>query len=117
MAIATVLGRTLMATAYSTGLGKYGALTSTAPGATTGTEISGGSPAYVRLAPAWGTASASVITTSAAMAFNVATGTTTVGFEFFDALTAGNYMDGVTITSQTFSSQGTYSITPTYTQA
>lgn len=116
MAIATVLGRTRMATGYSTIIGIYGALTSTAPGASTGTEISGGSPAYARIAPSWGTASASVITATG-MAFNVASGTTVVGFEFFDASTAGNYLDGVGITSQTFGAQGVYTITPTYTQA
>lgn len=116
MAIATVLGRTNMATAYSTTIGKYGALTSTAPGSTTGTEISGGSPAYARIAPVWGTASSSAITATG-MAFNVASGTTVVGFEFFDAATVGNYLDGVSITSQAFGSQGTYTITPTYTQS
>jgi hypothetical protein len=117
MAIATVLARTLMATAYSTTIGKYGALTTTAPGATSGTELTGGSPAYARLAPTWASASASAITTSAALAFNVGSGNTVVGFEFFDALTVGNYLDGAGITSQTFASQGTYSITPTYTQS
>lgn len=118
MAIATVLGRTNMATAYSTTIGKFGALTTTtAGGSTTGTEVTGGSPAYARIAPSWSTASASVITTSAALAFNVPTSTTVVGFEFFDAITAGNYLDGCVITSQTFASQGTYSITPTYTQS
>lgn len=118
MAIQTVLGRTTMATSYSTAIGKFGALTTgTVPGATTATEVSGGSPAYARIAPSWGTASASVITTTAALAFNVPASTTVTGFEFFDASTVGNYLDGCTITSQLFSSQGTYSITPTYTQS
>jgi hypothetical protein len=117
MAILTVLGRTTMATQYSTQIGKYGALTTTAPGSSTGTEVTGGAPAYARLAPSWSAASASVITTSAALTFNVPASTTVVGFEFFDALTVGNYLDGAGITSQVFSSQGTYAITPTYTQA
>jgi hypothetical protein len=117
MAIQSVLGRTTMATQYSTQIGKFGALTTTAPGATTGTEVSGGSPAYARLAPTWAAASASAITVTAALTFNVPASTTVVGFEFFDALTVGNYLDGATITSQTFASQGTYAITPTYTQS
>lgn len=117
MAIASVAGRTAMATAYAANLGKYGALSTTAPGSSAGTEVTGGSPAYARLAPSWGTASASVITVTAASTFNVPASTTVVGYEHFDALTSGNYMDGVTITSQTFSSQGTYAITPTYTQS
>lgn len=116
MAIQTVLGRTNMATAYSTTIGKFGALTTTAPSSTTGTEVTGGSPAYARIAPSWGTAATSAITATG-MAFNVPSGTTVVGFEFFDASTAGNYLDGVGITSQVFSSQGTYTITPTYTQS
>jgi hypothetical protein len=43
--------------------------------------------------------------------------TTVVGYEHFSAVTAGTYLDGVSITSQTFASQGTYAITPTYTQS
>lgn len=117
MAIQTATARTLLATAYSTAVGKFGALTTTAPGGTSGTEVSGGSPAYARIAPTWGTASASAITTTGGMAFNVPASTTVVGFEFFDASTAGNYLDGATVTSQTFASQGVYTITPTYTQS
>jgi hypothetical protein len=116
MAIQTVAARTLMATAYSTNIGKYGALVSTAPGSTTGTEISGGSPAYARVVPAWSGASASVIT-AGSMLFNVPSGASIVGFEFFDAATAGNYLDGTTVTTQAFASQGTYSVVPTYTQS
>lgn len=117
MAIQTATARNLLATAYSVNVGKYGALSTTAPGASAGTEVSGGSPAYARIAPSWAAASASAITTTAALAFNVPASTTVVGFEFYDAATIGNYLDGCTITSQTFASQGTYSITPTYTQA
>jgi hypothetical protein len=95
---------------------KYGALCSTAPTASAfGTELTSGSPAYARIASAWGAASAGAIT-QAAMAFNVAASTTVVGFGFFDAATVGNYQNACDITSQTFASQGTYSITPTYTQ-
>lgn len=112
---AATAGKTAMANAYKTAIGIYGALTTTAPSATTGTEVTGGAPAYARIAPTWGTASAGAVTTTAALTFNVPSGTTVVGFEFFDASTVGNYLDGASITSQTFSSQGTYAITPTYT--
>lgn len=117
MAVQTVTARNSLATAYSTSIGKYGALSTTAPGSSAGTEVSGGSPAYARIAPTWGTAASSAITTTAALAFNVPASTTVVGFEFYDAATAGNYLDGCSITSQTFASQGTYSVTPTYTQS
>lgn len=117
MAIQTVSARNTMATQYASQIGKFGALSTTAPGATAGTEVSGGAPAYARIAPSWGTASASAITTSAALSFNVPASTTVVGYEHYDAASAGNYLDGCGITSQLFSSQGTYAITPTYTQA
>jgi hypothetical protein len=100
-------------------LAAYGALTSTAPGTTTGTEISGGSPAYARKPLSWGTATTatpSVMSASAAT-FDVASGTTVVGFETYDAVTAGNYLNGAGITSQTFASQGTYAVTPTNTES
>ena len=104
-----------MATAYGTNC-TYGALSTTTPGSTAGTEVSGGSPAYARIATAWGAASASAIT-STALTFNVPASTSVVGYEHYTAETAGTYLDGVSITSQTFSSQGTYAITPTYTQS
>jgi hypothetical protein len=117
MAIQTATARNLLATAYSTSVGKFGALSTTAPGGSAGTEVSGGSPAYARIAPTWGAASASAITTTSALSFNVPAATTVVGFEFYDAATVGNYLDGCAITSQAFASQGVYAITPTYTQS
>lgn len=93
-------------------------LTSTAPGATTGTEISGGSPAYARVAAAWGTPNgATGVTTGTPAAVNVASGTTVVGVQYWSASTAGTYEDGASVTSQAFASQGTYTVTPTLTPA
>ncbi len=113
MAVQTVAMRNKLATAYGANA-TYGALSTTAPSATAGTEVSGGS--YARIAAAWGTAASSAITATA-MVFNVPASTTVVGFELYDAATAGNYLDGASITSQTFASAGTYTITPTYTQS
>jgi hypothetical protein len=93
----------------------HGALTTTAPTSTSGTEVSGGSPAYARKPISWPGATAGVMTATA-LVFDVPASTTVVGYENFDALTAGNYRDGASITSQTFASQGTYTVTPTYTQ-
>lgn len=115
MAIQVASTKTSLAASYAA-LALYGALTSTAPSATTGTEISGGSPAYARIACSW-TPGAAGVTTATAQVFNVAAGTTVVGYELFSASTGGTYIDGATITSQAFASQGTYSITPTFTQA
>ena len=94
----------------------YGALCTTAPTTSAfGTEVSGGSPVYTRLACSWGAASAGA-TTATGQAFNVPSGATPNGYGCFTALTAGTYLIGCDITAQTFSSQGTYTITPTYNQ-
>lgn len=115
MAVQTVTMRNALATAYKTNAA-YAALYTTTPGASAGTEVTGGSPAYARQASNWGTVAASAVTASPA-AFNVPASTTVVGAGFHDAVTAGNYLDGGTVTSQNFSSQGTYALTATYTQS
>lgn len=115
MAIQTSTMKNTLSDAYK-GAATHGALTTTAPGGTTGTEVSGGSPAYARKALSWGSSTAGVVSATAAV-FDVPASTTVVGFEVFSAITAGTYLDGVGITSQTFASQGTYTITPTFTQS
>lgn len=118
MAIAILAQRNALATAYGTNA-PYGALFTADPG-TTGTvtgEVTGGSPAYARVAMAWGAASASAITGSPQ--FNVPSGTTVTYFGVTAAGTAGtaDLRDRVAVTSQAFSSQGTYTVTATYTQS
>lgn len=115
MAIQTVAMRNLLVDAYKAAA-LYGALYSTAPGASAGTELTGGSPAYARKSISWGATSASASTASA-IVFDVGAGSTVAGFGVHSAVTAGTYYDGVTLTSQAFASQGTYSVTPTYTQS
>lgn len=91
-------------------------LTSTAPGSSSGTEISGGSPAYARVAAAWGTPNGVTgVTTGTPAAINVGSGTTVVGAQYWTLITAGTYYDGATVTSQTFATQGTYTVSPTLT--
>lgn len=115
MAIANATTRTAMAAYYAT-QAPWCALYSTAPGATAGTELIGGTPAYARKAATWGTAAASAVTSTPG-AMDVASGSTVAGVGFHSAATAGTYWDGATVTSQTFASQGTYTPTSTYTQA
>jgi len=115
MAIQTGTMKSILSDAYK-GSALYGALTTTAPGSSSGTEVSGGSPAYARKSLTWGSSSSGVVSATAVV-FDVPTGTTVVGFQVHSAVTAGTYYDGVGITSQTFASQGTYTITPTYTQS
>lgn len=113
MAIPVVATQNLLATYYGT-IALYGALSTTAPGATAGTEVTGGT--YARIASSWGTATGGVIT-AAAQVFNVPSGTTVVGYMHYSAATAGTYVNGASVTSQTFASAGTYSISASYTQS
>jgi hypothetical protein len=54
---------------------------------------------------------------ASAATVDIPSGTTIVGAGVHSAVTAGTYYDGGTVTSQAFASQGTYAITPTYTQS
>jgi len=115
MAIQTAQGKENLAVAYGTNA-PYGALYTTAPGATAGTEPTGGTPAYARKALTWAPGTVDGVVTATAT-FDVPTGTTIVGVGVHTALTGGAYLDGGTVTSQAFSSQGTYAVTFTYTQS
>lgn len=114
MTVLTSAMKNILSDAYK-GAALYGALTTTAPSSSSGTEVSGGSPAYARKSLSWGSSTAGVVSASAAT-FDVPASTTVVGFQVHSAVTAGTYYDGVGITSQTFASQGTYAITPTFTE-
>lgn len=115
MAIQTVTMRNLLVDAYKAAA-LFVALYTTAPGASAGTEPSGGSPAYARKASNWG-ATATSAATAAPAAHDVPTGTTIVGAGYHSASTAGTYYDGGAVPSQAFSSQGTYQLTGTFTQS
>ena len=115
MPIQTVLQRNALATAYGAAA-THGAVYTTAPGATAGTEPTGGTPAYARKALSWSTAANSATTATAT--FDIPSGVTAVGAGLHDALTAGNYRDGGSFgASQAFASQGTLAVTYTYTQS
>jgi hypothetical protein len=114
MAIQTATMKNTLASAYA-GAALYGALYTTSPGATAGTEVTGGSPAYTRKSLSWSTASSGVVTATAT--FDVPSGVTVVGAGVHTASTGGSYLDGATVTSQAFASQGTYAVTFTYTQS
>jgi hypothetical protein len=117
MPIATAAQRTALAAAYATAA-PNAALFTADPG-TTGTvvgEVTGGTPAYARLAAGWGTAANSTVTGTAT--FNVPAGATITYGGVTVSATAGtaDLRDRAAVTSQAFSSQGTYALTSTYTQ-
>ena len=113
MAIQTSTQKNSLASAYGTAAA-YGALFTTAPGGSAGTEVTGGSPAYARKALTWGAPSGGVITATAT--FDVPA-CTVVGTGVYSAATGGTYLDGNTVTSQTFSSQDTVTVTFTFTES
>jgi hypothetical protein len=113
MAIQTTTQKNTVATAYGAAA-LWGALYTSAPGASAGTEVTGGSPAYARKSLSWGAPTNGVITASAT--FDVPAGTTLLGAGVHSASAAGTYLDGAAVTSQAFASQGTYLLTFTYTQ-
>lgn len=114
MAIQTATMKNTLSDAYK-GAATYAALYTTAPSATQGTEPSGGSPAYARKSLTWGSSSNGVVSATA-VTFDVPSGATIVGAGVHTAITAGTYLDGASVTSQAFASQGTYQLTITYTQ-
>jgi hypothetical protein len=113
MAVSTTAEKNNLATKYGTD-GAYVALFSTVPsGGSPGTELTGGT--YARVAAGWGAASNGVISGSATL--NVPSGATVAGVGLFTASTGGTYIDGGSVTSQTFGTAGTYTVTLTYTQS
>lgn len=113
MAIASTFAKNALATEYGN-LATHGALYTTAPGGTAGTEPSGGSPAYARKPLTWSSPTAGVITASAV--FDVPASTDVVGTGLHDAITAGNYIDGKTVTTVNFATQDTVTVNFSYTQ-
>lgn len=115
MAIQTAAQKENTAIGYGN-TANYGALYTTVPGATAGTEVSGGTPAYARKALTWSGGAVDGVITATAV-FDVPAGASIRGVGIHSALTAGTYLDGVSVTQQDFASQGTYTVTFTYTQS
>lgn len=97
----------------------YGTLHTADPG-TAGnatSEVSGGSPAYARKAISWSTASGTGVV-SGAPVFDVPSGTTVAfaGVASTNVAAAATLRDSFDITDQAFASQGTFTVTYTYTQ-
>lgn len=94
--------------------------TPAATGNTTGQELSGGSPAYARKALSWGTTTAGVTTATAT--HDIPAGATAAAVSVHNSATASGspdttYRDAFDITDQVFASQGTLTVTLTYTDS
>lgn len=110
MAIATATGRNNAASGY-TGPAALVALTTTVPGASAGTEVTGSG--YARKVPTWSAPVNGVST--ATVTFDVPAGVTVRGAQVLT--TGGVYIDGGAVTEQAFATAGTYTLTLTYTQS
>lgn len=73
-------------------------------------EITGGSPAYARKAPTWGTPATGAVAMTNQPVFDVPAGTV-ARVMFFSALSAGTYLGDAELVDEVFAAQGTYTIT------
>ena len=76
----------------------------------TGTELTGGDPAYARQAVTWTSASGGTIRPDADLTFDVPADTTVGGWRGYSALTEGTDYGGKALTQETFASQGEYKL-------
>lgn len=113
MAISTATMKNALAAEYAS-LALYGALYTTAPSGSPGTEPSGGTPPYARKPLTWSTPAGGSI--SATVTFDVPAGTNIVGTGTHSAATAGTYYDGNSVATQVFSGQGSLTVTFTFTE-
>jgi hypothetical protein len=118
MAISSNAMKSVLSDAYKAEA-PYGALFTADPG-TTGSatgEVTGGAPAYARKAISWGTSTNGVVSGTAT--FDVPSGTTVTYAGVCKTITAttADVRDRVSVTSQTFSTQGTYTVTFTFTES
>lgn len=113
MTIATATMKNTLSDAYKAAA-TFADLYSTSGATAAGTAITGGAPAYASKGLAWG-ASANGVTSTTATPFDIPSGATVAGVGVKTG-SAGAYLDGASLPSQAFSSQGTYTVTLTYTQ-
>jgi hypothetical protein len=84
----------------------------TAYPATTGNEVTGGSPAYARKAITWGASATGSMAMTNDPIFDVPA-TTVAAIGFFSALTVGTLYGDADVTDEVFAAQGTYTVTAT----
>lgn len=112
----TTQQRENLAVAYGAAAPFAALFTTATTGTTPGTEVTGGSPAYARKSLTWAAGTVDGTVTATAV-FDVPAGATVVGAGLYTAATGGTYLDGGSVASQAFASQGTYTLTLTFTQS
>jgi len=74
-------------------------------------EISGGSPAYARKSLTWGTPSNGSVSITNQPVFDIPAGTTVKYIGLWSASTGGTFYGSAAVTNETYSGQGTYTVT------
>ena len=74
------------------------------------TELSGGTPAYARIAVTWAAASGGVVRPSGDLTFNIPADGVVAGWRGFTDLTEGTNYGGHALTQETFAAQGQYKL-------
>ena len=74
----------------------------------TGTELSGGDPAYARQPTTWDAADDGTIRPSDSLVFNAPAGANVSGWRGYSALTGGTEYGGKALTREDYVGQGTY---------
>lgn len=115
MAIDAVATRESMAGHYVT-LCTYASLHTGDPAGTGANEVTGGTPAYARKPLTWTAGAVDGTYVSDPVTIDVPAATTITHVGLWDAATAGNYRDKRTF-NITFASQGTVTLTITYSQS
>lgn len=115
MAIATDQQKENLAIAYGNAA-THVSLHTADPGTSGTSEVTGGSPAYARKAATWAVGTVDGVVT-VTVTFDVPGSVTVTHVGLWDALSGGNFLDKVAVTSQAFASQGTFQVTLTYTQS
>jgi hypothetical protein len=75
-----------------------------------GDEISGGDPAYARVAVTWAAAGSGAIRPNADLTFNIPASTTVGGWRGFTAATEGTNHGGAALTPEVYAGQGQYKL-------
>lgn len=104
--------KNLMLDAFA-GVALFASLHTADPGATGASEVTGGSPAYARIAVTWDSATGGVVDadTGTPVVFDVPSGVTVAFAGLWSASTAGTWYGGDAVTNVAFSGQGTYELT------
>lgn len=75
-----------------------------------GSEVTGGSPAYARLAVTWTAPSGGLIRPTANLVFNIPAAGVVDEWRGFTASSGGTDYGGELLTEETFAAQGTYTL-------